>query len=189
MVKTFRFCYFWLSKLRKVFFIFTILVITVLITGNYFIYKQVTKAHKKEFKAYIRSHFAKTQTVSISPSELYSNNSHITWLDHNKEILFNDVMYDIISYKSEGVKVLLTVVEDTEEKELMNRYKNQFNEIYNNSSKSKNSLAKDFFAFKYLSQTSISITIPESQLHYATHFLSKIYKGFSSALTPPPDCI
>ncbi|MBN8694704.1 MAG: hypothetical protein J0L69_16030 [Bacteroidetes bacterium] len=174
--------------MRKVFFIFTILIITVLITGNYFIYKQVTKAHKKEFKAFIRSRYAKTQTISISPSELYSNNSRITWLDNNKEVLMNDIMYDIISLKSEGVKVVLTVVEDTQEKELMNKYKEQFDVMYSSSSgKKQNSVAKDFFAFKYLSHENICVDIRESSLYYFIFFDSKTTKGFSNSLTPPPD--
>ncbi|MBL7895602.1 MAG: hypothetical protein JNK50_09960 [Bacteroidia bacterium] len=176
--------------MRKVFFIFITLIITVLITGNYFIYKQVTKAHKKEFKAFIRSRYAKTQTISISPSELFSNNSRISWLDNNKEILMNDVMYDIISFKSEGVKVVLTVVEDTHEKELMNKYKDQFDAVYSTSSgKKQNSLAKDFFAFKYLGNKFISVVIPESELNHAIEFSSKTIEGFTSYSTPPPDFV
>lgn len=163
------------------------MIITVLITGNYFIYKQVTKAHKKEFKAFIRSKYAKKQTVKIYPSELYSNNSRITWLDHNKEILLDGVMYDIISHTNDGVQVALTVVEDSQEKELMHRYKNQFDEIYNHHPKQKNSIAKDFFAFKYLPNKNISFQIKESFLNPIPDRDSKSRVGFLSIYSPPPD--
>lgn len=173
--------------MRKVLFIFSLLIITVLITGNYFIYKQVTKAHKKEFKAFIRSKYARKQTIKIWPSELYSNNSRITWLDHNKEILLDGVMYDIISHRNEGVQVALTVVEDTQEKELMHRYKNQFDEIYNHNPKQKKSIAKDFFAFKYLIQEKKHFSAQGNAIRYETHDVSKELKGYLSTSFTPPD--
>lgn len=175
--------------MRKVLFIFSLVIITVLITGNYFIYKQVTKAHKKEFKAFIRSKYAKKQTIKIYPSELYSNNSRITWLDHNKEILFDGVMYDIISHTNDGVQVALTVVEDSQEKELMHRYKNQFDEIYNHHPKQKNSIAKDFFAFKYLIQKNNTFYKIESVIRYGTFDISKELKGYLTSSFTPPDFV
>lgn len=97
-------------------------------------------------------------------------------------------MYDIISFKSEGVKVVLTVVEDTHEKELMNKYKEQFDAVHSTSSgKKQNSLAKDFFAFKYLGNKFISVVIPESELNRTTRLLLKTIEGFTSYSTPPPD--
>lgn len=174
--------------MRKVLFIFSLLIITVLITGNYFIYKQVTKAHKKEFKAFIRSKYARKQTIKIWPSELYSNNSRITWLDHNKEILLDGVMYDIISHRNEGVQVALTVVEDTQEKNLMKKYQNQFDSVYSTSSgKKQNSFTKDFLAFKYLPHKNISFLIEESGLNQISDLDCKSIVGFLSFHAPPPD--
>ncbi len=174
--------------MKKASFITISILITLFLTGNYIIYKQVVKSHKKEFKAFIRSRYVKTQTISISPSELFSNNSRINWLDNNKEIVLNDVIYDVISYKSDGVKVLLTVVEDGQEKELMNNYKKQFDRMYSNSSEKKqNSFAKDFFAFKYLSHQHICIHLHESIIELADTIANEVIKGFITSITPPPD--
>lgn len=173
-------------KLKKATFIIISLIITVLITGNYFIYRQVTKAHKKEFKTFIRTKYAKTETLEICPSELYTNNSKITWLDHNKEVLLNDVMYDIISISNGGTKVILTVVKDTYEKELMNRYKDQFNTV-NKSQKKNNSMAVDFFGMKYVCSTKQFISLPYETNAFAIKLEPSILSGHVSKTTPPPD--
>lgn len=175
------------QKLKKASFIIISILITLFLTGNYFIYKQVTKSHKKEFKAFIRSHYAHKEKISINPSELYSNNKHITWLDHNKEILLNDVMYDILEIQNSGTEVILTVVKDTEEKELMERYKNQFNEIYSANSKNKSgSSAKDFFGMKYLIFQNKGLNLISSTITYPvkiTSFSSEVYFPVNC---PPP---
>jgi len=171
--------------LKKATFIIISLIITVFITGNYFIYRQVTKAHKKEFKAFIRSKCAKTETLEISPSELYTNNSKITWLDHNKEVLVNDVIYDIVAISNSGTKVILTVVNDTYEKELMNRYKDQY-QSETNSHKKNNSVIFDFFKMKYLCESfrfhnSLgieAILFPDVSINCIA--------GYLVVLTPPP---
>ena len=172
-------------KLRKATFIIISLIITVLITGNYFIYRQVTKAHKKEFKAFIRTKYAKTETLEICPSELYTNNSKITWLDHNKEVLVNDVMYDIVSISNGGTKVILTVVNDTYEKELMNRYKDQFNASAG-SHKKNNSIAQDFFGMKYISSSYYILTSTYSETLLSNPVTFMIFSGYQTVLTPPP---
>lgn len=172
--------------MKKASFIIISLLITVFITGNYFIYRQVTKAHKKEFKAFIRTKYAKTETLEICPSELYTNNSKITWLDHNKEVLVNDVMYDIISISSGGTKVILTVVNDKHEKELMNRYKEQFNASAG-SHKKNNSIALDFFGMKYICSTKQFISLSSETNVFALKSEPSIYSGHISKTTPPPD--
>ena len=167
--------------LKRISFIIISLVITVFITGNYFIYKQVTKAHKREFKAYIRTNFAKTEVIEISPSELFCNNQRITWLDENKEILLGEIMYDIVSIKNNGTKVLLTVVNDSEEKALMNEYSDEFNGFYNqNNAKSKNNIMKDFFGFKYLLNT-----YQEIQFEYCSYcYVVKHITNFPVVILP-----
>lgn len=176
--------------LKRISFIIISLVITVFITGNYFIYKQVTKAHKREFKAYIRTNFAKTEVIEINPSELFSNNQRITWLDENKEILLGEIMYDIVSIKNNGTKVLLTVVNDSEEKALMNEYRDEFNGFYNqNSAKSKNNIMKDFFGFKYLPTHQCFFELACSEYKISAFFFAEIEDGFISIPFSPPDFV
>lgn len=176
--------------MRKASFIIISTLIIVFLTGNYFIYKQITKAHKKEFKAYIRSRFAKTIKISIHPSELYSNNSKINWLDDNKEVIINDVLYDVISIKNNGTLVVLTVVDDKKEKELMDTYRDRFDDFRaSHSSKNKPQVAKDFFSLKYLPIKTNSFLLHLDKIHFSLNENFRVTKGHTLLLTPPPDLI
>lgn len=179
-------CYFWL--MRKASYIIALSLITVFFTGHYFIYKSVLISHKKEFKTYIRSHFAKIEQIEILPSELYTDNSKIQWLDENKEICLNGVMFDIVTIKNEGAKVVLNVVKDKDEKELMNRYQKQFNDIYENGNtgKKNNNLMKDFLSLKYFQKTFSQINLISSEHNYSSGRIFTIPAIYISVQTPPP---
>lgn len=174
--------------MKKASFIITLSLITVFLTGHYFIYQSVLKAHKKEFKAYIRSHYAKTEIIEISPSELYTDNVRIKWLDKNKEICLNGTMFDILAIKTAGTKVVLTVVKDKDEKDLMRRYADQFNGIYEtgNGGKKSNNLLKDFLSLKFFQKTFSKINLFTETFHpFSSHKLN-IKSVYISVLTPPP---
>ena len=174
--------------MRKALYIIAVSLITVFLTGHYFIYKSVLKSHKKEFKSYIRSHYAKIEQLEISPSQLYSNNNGLEWLDENKEVCFNGIMYDIISIKNAGTKVVLFVVNDKEEKELMNRYEKDFNNCYENGNtgKQNNNLLKDFLALKYFHKSHSDIIVFEKGfLHFCNQqFITSV--GYPSSQLLPP---
>ncbi len=163
-------------------------MITVFLTGHYFIYKSVLKSHKKEFKTYIRSHFAKIEQIEIAPSELYTNTNQLTWLDENKEVLLNGIMYDIVSLKTEGGKVVLNVVKDKDEKELMNRYQKQFNDIYENGNtgKKNNNLIKDFLSLKYFQNRNSAICVFAKEFNPFSRRQFVLNEGFRSSLFLPP---
>ncbi len=179
-------CYFWL--MRKATFIIALSLITVFLTGHYFIYKSVLKSHKKEFKAYIRTHFAKIEQLEINPSQLYNDNTEMQWLDENKEVCLNGVMYDIVSIKSAGTKVILNVVKDKDEKELMNRYNKQFNDIYENgtSGKKNNNLLKDFLSLKYFQNSNSSIVVFSGEHKYGCEQQPSLAFASLGISTPPP---
>lgn len=179
-------CYFWL--MRKASFIIALALITVFLTGHYFIYKSVLKSHKKEFKTYIRSHFAKIEQLAINPSQLYTDNLEMQWLDENKEVCLNGVMYDIVSIKSAGTKVVLNVVKDKDEKELMNRYNKQFNDIYENGNtgKSKTNLLKDFLSLKFFQNNTSSIALYSNEKKYFIGDQPSIVFGYNQISSPPP---
>ncbi len=174
--------------MRKATFIIAISLITVFLTGHYFIYKGVLKSHKKEFKTYIRTHFAKIEQLAINPSQLYTDTPEMQWLDENKEVCLNGVMYDIVSIKSVGTKVVLNVVKDKEEKELMNRYNKQFNDIYENGNtgKKNNSLLKDFLSLKFFQKSFSKINLFTTEYHYTDLFKSNICLVCLTVHTPPP---
>lgn len=174
--------------MRKISYIIALSLITVFLTGHYFIYKSVLKSHKKEFKTYIRSHFAKIEQIEISPSELYANNKHLIWLDENKEVSLNGVMYDIVSIKNAGKKVILFVVNDKDEKELMNRYNKQFNDIYEsgNTGKQNNNLLKDFLSLKYFQKSLSGITLFAQNSSPVCYLLFVTSEGYLSTQFLPP---
>lgn len=174
--------------MRKISYIIALSLITVFLTGHYFIYKSVLKSHKKEFKTYIRSHFAKIEQIEISPSELYANTKHLTWLDENKEVSLNGVMYDIVSIKNAGKKVILFVVNDKDEKELMNRYQSDFNDVYQNgnSGKHNTNLMKDFLSLKYFQKSTSGITVFAQDFNPVCSLLFVTNDGYLSPQFLPP---
>lgn len=176
--------------MKKATFIIALSLITVFLTGHYFIYKSVLKEHKKEFRSYIRSRFEKAEQIEISPSELYSNNLRLTWHDENKEICLNGVMYDILKIKNAGTKVILYAVNDEHEKDLIDRYLDRFNTIYENwnTGKKSNNLLKNFLSLKFFQDKNLLITNPQIvQIHSFSNFIAEIASAFLSKESPPPD--
>ena len=175
--------------MRKAGFILTLSLITVFFTGHFFIYKSLLKVHKREFKAYIRSHFVKAEQIEINPAQLYADNSEMQWLDDNKEVCLNGVMYDILNIEQAGTKIILHAVKDTDEKELMDRYRDQFNDQYENGARGKknNNVLKELLSFKYL-QTAQQKTLPgHTAIDHAHHFISKTSSGYLTVISPPPN--
>jgi hypothetical protein len=174
--------------MKKASFIIVISLVTVFLTGHYFIYKSVLKSHKKEFKAFIRSNFVKSEQLEINPSQLYSDNVGMKWLDENKEVCLNGVMYDILSIQNAGTKVILHVVKDKDEKELMDCYRDQFNTIYENGNtgKKNNNILKDLLSMKYFQRSYSAISLLTSEYNYSTSLTSALSSVYLSVQTPPP---
>lgn len=95
-------------------------------------------------------------------------------------------MYDIVSISNAGTKVILTVVNDKYEKELMQRYKDQF---YNESMKNKksNTMAIDFFGMKYLCNSKQFIILSAETNSFVSQLKPTILSGYLSNNTPPPN--
>ena len=174
--------------MRKISYIIALSLITVFLTGHYFIFKSVLSSHKKEFKTYIRSHHAKIEQIEISPSQLYSDNAELKWMDENKELCLNGVMYDIVSIKTAGTKVILNVINDKEEKELMNRYHKQFNESCNEGAAGQkgNDLLKDFLSLKYFQSRNRSIVVFSQEYKFTSELRPSLMFGYSEISAPPP---
>lgn len=174
--------------MRKLSYIIVFSLITVFITGHYFIYKTVLNSHKKEFKAYINANYAKIEKIEILTNELYANSSKITWMDNNQELCINGMMYDILSITKMNSGYVLNVVKDKEEKELMYRYQNQFNELYNNGDTGKNNtnLIKDFLSLKYFQNSCLQIKTIAKSYSYFDFLITKISNGYLIVPSPPP---
>ncbi len=174
--------------MKKASLIAALSLMVMFLTGHYFIYRGVIKSHKKEFKTYIRSNFAKTEQLEINPSQLYTDNVEMKWLDENKEICLNGVMYDILNIKNAGTKIILNVVKDADEKELMDRYRDQFNDQYENGNagRKNNNILKDLLSMKYFQRSNSSITLLISGYNYSASFTPELSSIYLHVQTPPP---
>ncbi len=174
--------------MRKAAIIISLSLITVFLTGHYFIYKSILRSHKKEFKAFIRSNYVKSEQLEISPDQLYTDNLEMQWLDENKEVCPNGVMYDVLSIQNSGTKVILNVVKDKDEKELMDRYRDQFNDIYEkgNTGKKSNNILKDLLSMKYLANSDVKKELPAQGLNFRIISDLKISSIYLRVQTPPP---
>ncbi len=136
--------------MKKTVLILSVMLIVVFSTGSFFMYKCFLRSYKKEFKSYISLNKKTTATtiIKINPSELFTNSNNIIWEDENKEVIYKDVLYDIIHIENKNGKVYLTAVSDFQETEL----KKQFTSIYsvNSHTSTKNpfDLLKQFLALK-----------------------------------------
>lgn len=180
--------------MKRVSIIFSFILITVFSTGSFLLHKSYLKAYKKEFKSFIFNNKKKVNysTISINPSELYTNSKKITWEDENKEVIYKGVLYDIVCMKTIGVKVELTVVSDEQEMNLKKQFAYLFDIDSNKTTKDPFNLLKSFFALKYIATlSSTNINNSEFILNQShIYCVFKISKGFSSQTNPPPNfCI
>lgn len=179
--------------MKKITIIFTLAFISLISTGSFFIYTGYLISYHNDFQSYIRNEKSNliTTEISINPSQLYVNSKTISWEFNNKELIFNDVLYDIVSINSVKGKVILTVLSDSQEQEI----KKQFAENYDiNPSKSSShpiKLLKQFLAFKYIAQSdeSVDIIANQSSLSNYTEYFFSIIPVFLSKETLPPSFV
>jgi hypothetical protein len=144
------------NYLKKATIIFSFILITVFSVGSYFLHQLYLKSYKKEFKAYISKYKQRSafSTITINPSELYINSANIIWEDEYKEVIYNGVLYDVVSVKGKGLTIVLTVVSDHQEMELKKEFASLFDVSSNQKTKGPFDLLKNFMALKYLAANS-----------------------------------
>lgn len=159
--------------------------------GSFFLHQAYLKSYKKEFKAYLKTNKQNTNfsTITISPSEVYTNSKNIEWEDEFKEVVYQGVLYDVVKVSGKGLVVELTVVSDHQEMEL----KKQFAEGYDLNSKSSTKnpfeLLKNFMALKFIvNNHNFDITISVANTAALNvHQLFLLSKIASYQETPPPN--
>ncbi len=177
--------------MKKIVILFSFILITVLSTGSFIIYRSYLSSYQNNYQSYVKKehkHLNSTK-ILIDSSQLYTNSKTIIWEDKNKEIIIDGILYDIISIISNNNKIELTVISDTQEQEI----KKQFALSYElNSTKSSNSplkIIKQFLAFKFLKNSDNSTNFQSNQycLSVYTNYLFSIKSIFLSKNTPPPN--
>ncbi len=178
------------NELKKLVFIFSLLILSIFSCGSYLLYKSYLSSYKSNFRAYVNANEknVNSSVIHISPSDLYINSNRIIWEDENKEIIFDGILYDIVSMKNEGGKVILTVISDEQEEEIKKEFSENFKG--NADSKTNNSfkLLKQFLALKYISNDDL-FEINSNQIinEYQTDRALKLVSVFISTETLPPN--
>lgn len=183
------FFYLYLEALKRAFVIGIASIVIAFITCNFFVYRLILKHHKTEFKRdLLKTHCNDLEIIEISPSQLYTDSKDLEWLDENKEIKRNGEMFDIVSIRNNGTRVLLYVINDKKEKALFNEFKNQFAALNNESGSKKegNFLAKLLTLECTLHSFYSGSVAGEGHLSYPT-FSIEPSAGFFSVSCPPPD--
>ena len=158
--------------------------------GSYFLHQIYLKGYKKEFKAFISKQKTKSDfsTITINPSQLYTNSENVVWEDEFKEVVYKGVLYDVVSINGKGLTVELSVVSDHQEMEL----KKQFASLYDVSSQEKTKgpfdLLKNFFALKFLAANS-DIYFNNVVFSVGNLMIFQVFQITSTVIsleTPPP---
>ena len=153
-------------------------------------YQLYLKSYKKEFKAFISKYKEQSafSTITTYPSELYTNSANIIWEDEYKEVVYKDVLYDVVSIKGKGLTVELTVVSDHQEMKIKKEFASLYDVSSNEKTKGPFNLLKNFFALKYLAAYSdISFNNSVLSLSNLVPFQTiQINSIVINSETPPP---
>ena len=127
----------------------------------FFIFKLSQNSHQNQFRAFIFKNLDKVIKVDISPFELYSSSQKIKWLDDNKEVVIDNQIYDVIGLKNSGKTVSLFLMNDSQEKNLIDNYNELTSSILNSPVSSKSNLIKDFLSLKFLQDSPLGVCASE----------------------------
>lgn len=142
--------------MKKLTVIFSFVLITIFSVGSYFLHQLYLKNYKKEFNACISKYKEQSafSTITITPSELYTNSANIIWEDEYKEVVYKGVLYDVVNVKGKGLTVELTAVSDHQEMKLKNEFASLYDVNSTERTKGPFDLLKNFMALKYLAANS-----------------------------------
>jgi len=122
-----------LTILKKAGFIITGLFLTVFVTVHFFIFQISLNSHQSQFRSHLTKNPSLIEKIEISPSELFTDSKNIKWLDGNKEISINGLLYDVVSILNSGKTVSLFLVNDGDEKTLLDKYSQLAGSVFDNS--------------------------------------------------------
>lgn len=114
--------------MKKTVVIFSLILITILSVGSFFIHCCYLTSYKKEFRAFLLNQQCRKNytLLQINPSQLYSNNSSLQWKDENKEVVYKNKLYDIVSINFTGTTITLMLVSDEQETNLKQQFASMF---------------------------------------------------------------
>ena len=100
---------------KKSIILITALVVVISI-GNFGLFSLFLNQYKTTLQAQIQNNTSSViDIIHINPSELYANNTNISWEDDNKEIISNDFMINKVIVSVSKYKQSYNVVEKIRE--------------------------------------------------------------------------
>lgn len=163
------------------------LALAIFVSGHFFIFKLSQNSHQNQFRAFIFKNLDKVIKVDISPFELYSSSSKIKWLDDNKEVVIDNQIYDVVGLKNSGKTVSLFLMNDNQEKNLIDNYNELASSVLNTPTSSKTNLIKDFLSLKFLQDSPLGVpTAITDCVSQHSNYLSDLTSVFISLENPPP---
>lgn len=177
---------------KKIACIVLFIITSVLSSGCFLIYSGYLCHYKSDIRRCIDAdrRSINKSVISINPSELYIDSKTISWEDGNKEIVYKEVLYDIVNVKNEKGKVILTVVSDIQEQELKKQISESIDDNLSTPTNNSLKLLKQFLAFKYISDNDLLLLRQNSiSEKYRMNYDVKIVPVFINTETLPPNFI
>jgi hypothetical protein len=127
--------------------------------------------------------------LNISPSELYCNSTSLVWEDNDKEVVYKNTLYDVLSIKGNGFTVELMVVSDGQEMELKHQFASLYEVSSHKATKNPLNLLKVFFALKFI-PASADIEFNNPDEHGSSFYPAQSFVLVNETIAkdgPPPD--
>jgi hypothetical protein len=97
------------------------------------------------------------------------------WQDENKELIYKNMLYDVVRVGRVDKKIILFVIPDNIEKKLVASFGDSFNNSQSESTNTCIKLLKQFFSLKYVAGlTSMSLGTVLCFDEHDTHYILKL---------------
>ena len=178
------------TDLKKASFILIGLFLTVFLSGHFFVFKVSQAAHQSKFRSYIQQNLTELKKIEINPSQLYTDSKGIQWFDDNREVMIGSLMYDVVYTKNSGKTISLFLVNDENEKTLMDKYSKLADSIFDDSNPAKQDVVKDFLSLKFLQGSPFEFQAPNTiVVNEQAVYAASLNSGVLSKETPPPSIL
>ena len=150
---------------------------------SYLIFNQVLQFQKEEFRVTsLRLADRNTKQIRIPSSSLYQNDGNLQWAEDNRELIIQNVYYEVISVTLTGDTCIINAIEDEEE----NRSYTDFFALLKSNQKLAHFLLL-ISQFQFRLPNSLSISVPKSTvLSHEPDATKAVLPGHPSSSLKPP---
>lgn len=160
-------------------------------TGSYLLHQIYINDYKAQQRNYILKHKpgCPVYTITIYPSEVYTNSSNIVWANDGQEVIYEGILYDVVALSNRGLTVDLMLIPDQWETELHKRFLALYANESNQDTDDPFDLLKDFFELETIINK-INLEFRELNNEINSLYLSQLFRLTTLVIsieTPPPD--